>query len=379
MTITVTHAKTVNIADDPKAAAAGEVLPSDWNAAHVITGSTGRDILTSDRNYYVSTTGSDSNGGTNSSTDAWATLQHAMDFVSSNIDGAGFNVFINIGTGSFTGVGAKICLGISNLLWYGAGVGSTFINSGTNDGTFNIGECFGFNVINITQFWFDALTFKTTTDLNATIVISGINSVLFQNLGTRSTNIGFDLTNALIGNDLIATFGAGSVITESAGTVAVTAGGSSSVFDIFDISELSFYVWAATWTVTGTLNMQSGQIALIRNGGFLLINNFGSPTGASITAPGLTSFIPYQVITAGSILSNAGTGKLGSFFPGSGGIVDGSSVFDGFLGVVTGSGVPSTSQFPDKGVGALYKDTSGGGVYSVYNDNGTIKSVALTT
>ena len=36
MSLTVTHAKVSAIADDPAASAAGEVLPSDWNAAHTI-------------------------------------------------------------------------------------------------------------------------------------------------------------------------------------------------------------------------------------------------------------------------------------------------------------------------------------------------------
>ena len=38
MALTVTHAKVDSIADDPVAAAAGYVLPSDWNANHTVTG-----------------------------------------------------------------------------------------------------------------------------------------------------------------------------------------------------------------------------------------------------------------------------------------------------------------------------------------------------
>lgn len=38
MAFVVTHAKVSGIADDPSAAAAGEVVPSDWNADHVIAG-----------------------------------------------------------------------------------------------------------------------------------------------------------------------------------------------------------------------------------------------------------------------------------------------------------------------------------------------------
>jgi hypothetical protein len=38
MAITVTHTKVSAIADDPAAQAAGQVLPSDWNANHAIAG-----------------------------------------------------------------------------------------------------------------------------------------------------------------------------------------------------------------------------------------------------------------------------------------------------------------------------------------------------
>src|SRR5258708_37669136 len=46
MTISVKHSFISAIADDPAAAAAGEVLPSHWNAAHAITGQI--DLSTSD-------------------------------------------------------------------------------------------------------------------------------------------------------------------------------------------------------------------------------------------------------------------------------------------------------------------------------------------
>jgi len=49
----------------------------------------------------------------------------------------------------------------------------------------------------------------------------------------------------------------------------------------------------------------------------------------------------------------------------------------GQLGVTPNSGVPTTSDLPVGGAG-VFKDTSGGGVYLAYNDNGTIKKVALT-
>lgn len=145
MAITVTHAFVSGIADDPKASAAGEVLPSHWNANHVVTG-TLRTILTSNINYYISTTGSDSNGGTNSSTDAWATLQHAMNFIAVNLDLSGFTVTVNIGAGTFAGVGLKPCVGAGCVQWIGAGRGTTFITNGPNDLVYNFGESFCANV-----------------------------------------------------------------------------------------------------------------------------------------------------------------------------------------------------------------------------------------
>ena len=41
MTIAVTHTKVSAISDDAASAAAGEVVPSDWNAAHTLTGTVG--------------------------------------------------------------------------------------------------------------------------------------------------------------------------------------------------------------------------------------------------------------------------------------------------------------------------------------------------
>ena len=38
MTITIKHLKVSNIADDPAAVAAGQVVPSDWNKEHQIIG-----------------------------------------------------------------------------------------------------------------------------------------------------------------------------------------------------------------------------------------------------------------------------------------------------------------------------------------------------
>jgi hypothetical protein len=102
-----------------------------------------RTVLTSNANYYVSSTGSDSNPGTIGS--PWATLQHAMFFIAANIDFAGFQLTVNIGAGTFAGMGFATCVGGGLLMFKGAGPALTTITAGPNDGTFNFGECFTFN------------------------------------------------------------------------------------------------------------------------------------------------------------------------------------------------------------------------------------------
>lgn len=104
MALTIRHAKSVNIADDPKAAAAGEVLPSDWNATHVDSGGNViniRQVLTADTTYNVSTTGSDAGDG--SAGNPWLTIQHAVGVISSTVDLNGFNVTIQLADGTYDG------------------------------------------------------------------------------------------------------------------------------------------------------------------------------------------------------------------------------------------------------------------------------------
>ncbi len=100
MTITVTHAKVSGIADDPAASAAGEVLPSDWNAIHVVTGVT--PILSGDTSFYVATTGSDTTGD-GSVGAPWKTLQFAFDEVFHH-DLAGFTATIQVADGTYVGI-----------------------------------------------------------------------------------------------------------------------------------------------------------------------------------------------------------------------------------------------------------------------------------
>lgn len=59
-----------------------------------------REILTEDRNYYVTKTGNDNNSGLSSS-NAFLTLANAVTVIAA-IDAAGFNVTVNVGAGTWT-------------------------------------------------------------------------------------------------------------------------------------------------------------------------------------------------------------------------------------------------------------------------------------
>ncbi len=73
-----------------------------------------RTALTTNTSYYVATTGSDSNPGTSGS--PWLTIQHAINYLMSSIDLAGYTATISVAAGTYTG---------------GVSVGAAFTGGGT--------------------------------------------------------------------------------------------------------------------------------------------------------------------------------------------------------------------------------------------------------
>lgn len=113
---------------------------ADTAALSLIIGA--REKLSSNRNYYVRTGGSNSNNGlTNTDAGAFATLQYAYDFVAKNLDLNGFSVTINMADGYHTtGLNASIGLTGGNVIFIRGNVttpGNCFLEVTNSHGILN--------------------------------------------------------------------------------------------------------------------------------------------------------------------------------------------------------------------------------------------------
>lgn len=110
MALSVTHTFVSAIADDPASVTAGQVVPSNWNAVHTLTGTVDpaqitipyRAALIANTTYFVSTTGSDLTG-TGTVSKPWATLAHAWSQMGM-VDNGGFTVTIQLANGTYAGL-----------------------------------------------------------------------------------------------------------------------------------------------------------------------------------------------------------------------------------------------------------------------------------
>lgn len=162
----------------------------------VSSSNVGRPRLTGPSNFYISALGSDSNPGTISQ--PWATTQHAMDFLASDIDFAGQNVTVNIGAGSFAGFGVKSTVGGGNLLWRGTGSSTTTITAGPNDGVFNFGENVTFNSVpSGTTHYFAGLKFSNPSAFGHFAIYVPYPAIQWANLDGSAVDIAFVGTTGL--------------------------------------------------------------------------------------------------------------------------------------------------------------------------------------
>lgn len=101
------HAHVVTSVDNPDK----EVSTSEWNAPLQYTDATGapsgtdaavRELLATERTYYVRTDGSDSNDGlSNTAAGAFRTIQHGIDHIANGIDSGAGSVVLQVGAGTY--------------------------------------------------------------------------------------------------------------------------------------------------------------------------------------------------------------------------------------------------------------------------------------
>lgn len=109
----------------------GQVLASSGSSSSP-TWITTRDVLTTTANFYVATTGNDTNSGSSSS--PWLTIQHGINYILGNVDQAQNTAVLNVGSGVFAGFSAAsgAWLGNVELAITGAGSASTFVQCVSN-------------------------------------------------------------------------------------------------------------------------------------------------------------------------------------------------------------------------------------------------------
>lgn len=336
-------------------------------------------------NFYVSTTGSDSNPGTQAQ--PFATIQHAL-VVSSyyNYQGLYFPT-INVGPGTFS-ILSSIVLTVLRSSVQGSSVGTQAIILGSGISTTKILDVNGFGCIygpTETVWQVSALTLDSDVAglvANGGVILVPFNGTIgFANTSgfsdnptcVMATNGGLVQLDAVI-NININDINCGPLVRAS-GVAFVGQPGGTVLIDNSTLNLPSSNMTHSTgfWFIdTFQINNMSVQFYLmnINHGASWLGNQVrlgGAGIQTFITDDGTFSRVPGvstgNDISGGVIVSgtNSDSGSAGQ------------SRLSGNLF----SGLPTTSNLAP-GQWAVFKDTSGGTVNLAYNDAGTIKKVALT-
>lgn len=390
MTLTVTHAKTVNIADDAKAAAAGEVLPSDWNANHVVSG-VAFQVATSNLTLYVDPTGSDSNNGTSSLT-PFATIQHAINVAQSyDFDGQYFPQ-INCADGSYNET-----IIISQFIYTGGSlypntVGTAWLRgNNTTPANCKIAPN-GLNKTNI-----------VTVQNRARIAITGF-TLLGDSSFTRQQPMMQVQDNSFV---ILANMVWDASLNNSGlnpyenaleaqrwcqvGSISGTGGADDDVlgwkFNCPSFSLQDGVIVMRRWSLTNGPDSRIMTFSAANNS-LLQVFALGAYSEMDLSSmtfvnPGnFTNSTPLDTTSFGGAYCNFTVGADPTTITWPGGAfdpthIDDTSTIDGLFYAHQKSGLPATTDLY-QGTYGFFKDTSGAGVYAAYNDAGTIKKVQLT-
>lgn len=361
MAASVTHAKVATIADDSSAKARGEVVLSDWNAGHVLTGI--RNLSTSNLTLNVATTGNDITGD-GSAGKPFATPQAAYNYAINNLDTAVSQITIKLADGTYIAQNGYAVLADNTA----AGSAIPCVN-------FNLTVLGNLGTPANVVFDFSAGTlgvgfFTSTVNAIGGFIIKSTGSGTCLDIQSGEVyTVGPMVFGTCPGGHHIHVSNGGRFVVFSPNNYSITGGASTHLNGdngLIDIENV-------TVTLTSTPAFSDAFLSVHGGLAFLIGVTFsGSATGGHVDLE-VGSRVLYSDSSFNFLPLSTLPGNSFGFTDGSG------STFNGAVAAASGAGLPSTSIFQDPGFGGVYKDTSGGGVYLAYNDGGVIKSVAITT
>lgn len=298
-----------------------------------------------------------------------------MDFIASGIDFGGHKVTINIGTGSFAGVGSRSTVGGGTLAFLGNGSVNTIINAGDNDFVTNAGEPFCFAVPIASTVTIDKLTIAPNGS-----GVSFINDAVdvFATATLRVAQNGGDvvidctgLAGGVGNGDFAFWMNAPGTNWQDNG-LTFTGGGATfdAVFQIESGVQFTLSNNGAQPVFNG--NAHAGAFAKVDQGAVLVT---GDTAGWVLS--GSVTGVRFIVGSFGYLGVTAGQAAVGpNYWPGNvAGRCDPSSFLDQFPRFASEVGPPSSasvaSHFVD-GTWFVHKDTVSGARKIAVNDGGTI-------
>lgn len=216
-----------------------------------------REVLTSDRTYYVRTDGSDSNNGlTNNSTGAFLTLQKATNVIFQDLDTRKYNVTVQVGPGTYTGgVGInRNKVGSGMVIYNGdqSTPANVFLN--VTGSCFYIGNCT--TIVRITGFRMAAVGGTCIYANNFSYVQHGYNQYgsanvhYFANQKSTVQSIGPYTINGSAANHAACQFGS-TLLMNTAVTVTGTPTFSGTFANCFHLSYIACYGCTFSGGATG--------------------------------------------------------------------------------------------------------------------------------
>lgn len=241
-----------------------------------LQGSSIREKLVADRNYYVRTDGSNSNNGlTNTSGGAFLTIQNAIDVAAATLDLGGWSVYVNVGDGTYSGtVTMKSLVGGSNLYIIGN------VTTPTNVIVSTTGTCFNNGIAGMKL----TIKYLKATAISGNLFVTSsagsVMSLWGVDCGTATGGSHIATQGGLLYVDANYTISGGATYHYSASTFGeiysngktCTISGTPTFTDFANSSSMGL-IYGASNTWTGAVNAATRRYSA---SGISLINTFGS-------------------------------------------------------------------------------------------------------